>query len=134
MIVVFGLTAGDYGYITTKLTQPLIPGHRYYIENYVRPASSFQTYGISVSALLTVQQPGQHRSQRIPSLPNFQGIYTSRIPGPGGNAFWVKVSGYFYATDAAEWLTLGTFDEAKNIGAHFNGWFNIDDVLLRDDF
>lgn len=125
-------TDGDYGYITTRLTEPLKTGHRYYIEYYIKPTTGYSTSGMAISALLTLEKPDQKRSYRIQTSVDFQGIRTTPTTFNGTN--WLKVSGFFYASNAYEWLTLGCFDSANSLGAYVNGLFYIDDVKLIEKY
>lgn len=142
MVMTYCKDSRDYReYIGVKLSQPLIPGKRYYAEMYVSLAdfSGFATNNIGISFF-----SGEfHKWPGYVITADPQINETTVVTNADG---WVKVSGIFTAREAYTFLVIGNFIASANTSTterkntettgyraayrSYSGYY-VDDVLVR---
>ncbi|ABG59805.1 conserved hypothetical protein [Cytophaga hutchinsonii ATCC 33406] len=124
-------------YLEVKLTTPLTAGERYYAEMYVS-AADYMQYGCDNVGMYfsttEILAPGS--MSYIPLSPQ---IRSSTIIIDTDD--WVKISGTFVATEAAEYLIIGNFYDNVSTNTLVklantmkpNAYYFIDDVLVKKE-
>ncbi len=135
-LTLYGCTNGKphcREYVEIQLAEPLVPGQRYQVEfwaSHLKRSLQINNLGAFFS-----EKRIQRQSDEI-LLYKPQFFTTKKVEAPGGK--WVKLSGYFEATDESEYLTIGNFstDEDTETTTYRDDCFNyayyyIDDVLVK---
>jgi outer membrane protein OmpA-like peptidoglycan-associated protein len=135
-LTLYGCTNGKphcREYVEIQLAEPLVPGQRYLVEFW----ASHLKRSLQINNLGTFFSEKRIQRQSDEMLLYKPQFFTSKkVEAPGGK--WVKLSGYFEATDESEYLTIGNFftDEDTETAAYRDDCFNyayyyIDDVLVK---
>ncbi len=127
-----GATNDYREYLEVMLTTPLISGQAYYGEFYVSRAEVLQ---------FSTNNIGMYFSDSLINSPIYGPL--NLVPQINGNAVisdtieWVKISGTFIATSAAQYLIIGNFynDLSTSVSSitnfnYPNGYYYIDDVSV----
>jgi hypothetical protein len=126
-------------YIGIQLNQSLSIGQEYFVSFYV--AMSFnvqgQRFGIAADKIgVRLSTTGYSSSNPIPTT-NYAHIYSNSIISDTVN--WTKVSGYFIADSAYNYLSIGNFFQdsfTSYIVLDTSAWYSyyyIDDICLSTD-
>jgi gliding motility-associated-like protein len=124
-------------YLQVQLTSPLIIGNTYYAEFYVS-AGENAVYGCNNIGLVFLDHAAtwDFQSDLLP--------YTAQLKSQSvivDTLDWVKISGTFIATSAAEYLLIGNFNDNASTSViqkidHYvlgqYAYYFIDDVLVKD--
>ena len=135
-LTLYGCTNGKphcREYVEIQLAEPLVPGQRYQVAFWVSHLQrSLQINNLG--AFFSEKRIQRQSDEILLYKPQF--FASKKVDAPGGK--WVKLSGYFEATDESEYLIIGNFstDENTETAAYRDDCFNyayyyIDDVLVK---
>ncbi len=122
-------------YLSVKLTKPLKTGEKYYAEMYVSLADE---------SAVASNNLGMYFSDTLINYPSTHYTYLDYSPQIKESTIisdtlnWVKISGYFQAQKAEEYLLIGNFlgdtltnSSTLNIGRLMLSYYYIDDILVK---
>ena len=135
----------NYGreYISGRLSNVLISGHKYYCSFYVTPGDSCKYLTSDIGAYFTSDSVTLYDTTSYMPL-----WFQPQVENPQGNILndninWTKIDGYFFAQGGEHFIIIGCFKNDSTItldsipnyslnGAAASGYYYLDDVSLVD--